>query len=58
MKNFQQTPKQRRLKLEKDKRELRHSNPKRQFHQEHLATNSYWYGDRIKNLISIRGHKL
>jgi hypothetical protein len=53
-KNFQQTPKQRRANLERAKRELRHSNPKRQFRQEHAYS---WWGWTVKNITSYRGHK-
>ena len=55
MKNYQQTVKVRRANLEKAKRELRHSNPKRQFTQRHSYS---WWGETIKNDVAYRGRKL
>lgn len=64
MKNFQQTPKQRRVKLEEAKRMLRQSNPNRQFQQTHQDKGfkkhkgEYRWCYSTKNLVSYRGPKL
>lgn len=55
MKNYQQSVKQRRANLEKAKRELRHSNPRRVFSQ---AYTYKWWGWTTTNTIAFRGHKL